>query len=162
MADHPWLLVVNAAAAWFMAGLIWFVQVVHYPLFGRVGAAGESHWKTYELEHQRRTTLVVAPAMLVELAATAAVLWFALGAGAATGDGGAPRPAVASAVWLAWLSAGLLAVAWVSTFFVQVPRHERLGQGFDARVHRQLVVTNWVRTFAWSARAVICALLLRA
>jgi hypothetical protein len=31
------LLLANAAATFFMVGVIWFVQVVHYPLFARVG-----------------------------------------------------------------------------------------------------------------------------
>lgn len=31
------LLLVHAAATWAMVGLVWFVQVVHYPLFAQVG-----------------------------------------------------------------------------------------------------------------------------
>ncbi|MCK6525129.1 hypothetical protein L6R49_27300, partial [Myxococcota bacterium] len=31
------LLLIHAAATWFMVGLIWFVQIVHYPLFSAVG-----------------------------------------------------------------------------------------------------------------------------
>ena len=31
------VLITCAAATWFMAGLHWFVQVVHYPLFADVG-----------------------------------------------------------------------------------------------------------------------------
>ncbi len=34
-----WLLAIHAGCALFMAGLIWFVQVVHYPLFDQVGKA---------------------------------------------------------------------------------------------------------------------------
>ena len=34
------LLLLHAAATLFMTGLIWFVQVVHYPLFARVGEDG--------------------------------------------------------------------------------------------------------------------------
>ena len=33
----PFVLLAHAAATLFMVGLIWFVQVVHYPLFARVG-----------------------------------------------------------------------------------------------------------------------------
>ena len=62
----------HAAATGVMTGLIWFVQVVHYPLLARVGAAS---FVEYERAHVRRTTWVVAPAMLVE-AATAIVLPF--------------------------------------------------------------------------------------
>jgi hypothetical protein len=31
------VLLANLAATFFMVGLIWFVQIVHYPLFGQVG-----------------------------------------------------------------------------------------------------------------------------
>ena len=47
-----------------MFGLIWFVQIVHYPLFVRVGEPG---FRDYAGLHATRTTYVVAPLMLVEL-----------------------------------------------------------------------------------------------
>ena len=31
-------LLLQAAASWFLTGLIWIIQVVHYPLMSRVGA----------------------------------------------------------------------------------------------------------------------------
>lgn len=48
-----------------MVGVIWFVQVVHYPLFVRVGPSGFS---TYSGAHSRLTGYVVGPPMLVEMA----------------------------------------------------------------------------------------------
>ena len=44
------LLVVHLAATAAMCGLIWFVQVVHYPLFAGVGDDG---FTAYEQRHQR-------------------------------------------------------------------------------------------------------------
>jgi hypothetical protein len=52
----------------------------------------------------------------------------------------------------AWIGGGLLAVIWLSTATLQAPAHGRLARGFDARVHRRLVVSNWIRTVAWVAR----------
>ena len=57
------ILLLQAAATLPMVGLIWFVQIVHYPLFGEVG---HDRFADYERNHQNRTTLVVAPLMLVE------------------------------------------------------------------------------------------------
>ena len=57
------LLTTHLFATAAMVGLIWFVQVVHYPLFARVGPDG---FTTYETEHQRRTSWVVGPFMAVE------------------------------------------------------------------------------------------------
>lgn len=124
-----------AAAACGMAGLIWFVQVVHYPLMARVGAGGYSD---YQRAHEARTTLVVAPLMLVELATAAVLAWLLR----ATPE--AP---------LAFTGAALVALVFASTFLVQVPLHTRLGGGFDAGVHRRLVLTNWVRTLLWTGHA---------
>ena len=117
-----------------MVGIIWFVQVVHYPLFSRVGTAGFS---AYSDAHSRLTTYVVGPPMLIE-AATAVILVFV-------------RPAVVP-VYLVWIGLGLLAVVWLSTALLQVPRHTKLGLAFDSAVWTGLVSTNWVRTAAWSLR----------
>ncbi len=132
------LALVHAAATWFMVGLIWFVQVVHYPLFAGVDGP---RWTEYGRRHQARTTLVVGPVMLVELLSAAWLL--ALMPGAIT---------IAGAV--------LLAVVWLSTFLVQVPLHGRLDGGHDATVIRRLVATNWIRTTLWTARGVLALTLL--
>jgi hypothetical protein len=130
---RAWLLVVHAAATLYMTGVIWFVQIVHYPLFSRVGQAGFS---AYEREHVRRTGRVVAGPMLVELASAAAVAWIVGGL-------------------LAWIGMVLVGVIWMSTWLWQVPAHRRLEAGFDAAAHQRLTRTNWVRTAAWTARSVI-------
>ncbi|QDU18516.1 hypothetical protein [Urbifossiella limnaea] len=131
------VVLLHLAATLFLVGLIWFVQVVHYPLMARVGRA---EFVAYEQAHARRTTWVVAPPMLVELGTGIALLWV--------------RPAgVSLAAALAGVA--LLAVVWGSTRFVQVPCHERLSRAFDPGVHRRLVSTNWVRTAAWSLRGIL-------
>ena len=56
--------------------------------------------------------------------------------------------------------AALVAVIWMSTFFLQVAQHNSLRAGFTVRAHRRLVATNWVRTLAWSARGVLALWLL--
>jgi len=129
------LLAVHAAATLFMTGLVWFVQVVHYPLYARVGPGD---FVRYETDHTRRTGWIVAPAMAVEAASAAALLRVA--------------PAGVPPAWTA-LGAALLALIWLSTFLIQVPRHTTLSRGFDRRAHALLVRTNWLRTAAWTARA---------
>ena len=133
----PTLLLVHAAATTFMAGLIWFVQVVHYPLGARVGDAA---FVAYQSAHMARTTWVVGPPMLVE-AATVVLL---LGA----------RPTGVPA-WATWAGAGLLAAIWTSTMFLQVPAHQTLLSGLDPDAVRRLVGGNWVRTVGWTLRAVL-------
>ena len=65
------LLLTQVAATFVMVGVIWFVQIVHYPLMARVSA---SEFAAYEREHQNRTTFVVAPTMLIEAVAATLLL----------------------------------------------------------------------------------------
>lgn len=142
------LFVLQLASTLIMVGVIWFVQVVHYPLFGRVG---EQEFSAYERSHQQRTGIVVIPPMLVELTTAVAMIAYR--------PPGTPR-------WVAVLGLALVAVAWVSTFALQAPTHGRLSPGFEPGLHRFLVATNWIRTVAWTARGGLvcwcCWVMLRA
>ncbi|MEO8027278.1 MAG: hypothetical protein ABI823_12435 [Bryobacteraceae bacterium] len=129
-----WLLT-NLAATLFLTGLVWFVQVVHYPLYANVGAA---EFATYETAHTRLTTYVVVVPMLVELVASGALLFFPpFGA----------RPAVL------WLLAALTGIIWLSTVLIQIPQHDKLVSGFDLSAQQLLVSGNWIRTAAWTLRS---------
>lgn len=125
---------VQVASTLPLVGVIWTVQVVHYPLFAGVGPEG---WAAYEAAHQSRITPVVGPLMLAELVSAA---WLVLDR----------PPEIPAAAVLA--GAALVGLIWASTAFVQVPLHGALGSAFDADAHRRLVATNWVRTAAWTAR----------
>ena len=111
-----------------MVGLIWFVQVVHYPMFSLVGTDAFSQ---YESVHQRLTTYIVAPLMLLELGTAIALV-----------VNRPPEIPVAS-VWIALI---LVGVAWLSTAVLQIPAHSALQSGFDDTIHQRLVSTNWIRT----------------
>ncbi|MBC8100522.1 MAG: hypothetical protein H7Y11_13850 [Armatimonadetes bacterium] len=129
------LLLANAAATLLMTGVIWLIQVVHYPLFDRVGAEA---FRTYEAAHTNLITCVVLPLMLIEL--LTAILLVAQ-----------PIPQVPPLV--IWVGLGLVGVVWLTTAFVQVPLHGQLAAGFDVGAHQALVASNWVRTIAWSLRS---------
>ncbi|MGA0971212.1 MAG: hypothetical protein ACO3U0_07980 [Ilumatobacteraceae bacterium] len=136
---------VHLLAATTMAGLIWFVQVVHYPLFAHVPASASA---AYAERHQRLTARVVGAPMAVE-GVCALWLFFAPPAGV-----GRLLPFVAGLV---------LAVVLGSTVMLQVPRHSRLADSGNAHeiseVVTSLVTTNWVRTIGWSTRAVLAAVM---
>src|ERR671916_164178 len=106
------LMLTHFATTLAMVGLIWFVQVVHYPLFAAVGSA---NFSAYSVAHARRTTWVVAPLMLGEIGTGLLLLVY--------------RPPALPPAGL-WLGLGLLALIWASTAWIQVPRHTILGRGF--------------------------------
>jgi len=135
-------LIANVAATLYMVGLIWMVQIVHYPLLAIVGTERASD---VAREHQRRTGNVVGPPMLIEGLSTLALLVW--------------RPDDVS-WWLPWINGVFLAVALGCTIFLSVPLHDKMAKDPDSNVGHRLVVTNWPRTFAWSARGVLCLVML--
>ena len=136
MTPDVLVLAAQAVASAAMCGLIWFVQIVHYPLFARTDA---THDPGYAAENQRRTAPVVLPPMLVE-AATAAwlVVW--------------PPAAIGRTIAVAGFL--VVAVLWLSTLLVQMPLHARLRrEGHAPATVAALVRSNWLRTVLWTARA---------
>ncbi len=122
----------------FMTGLIWFVQVVHYPLFSQVN---EEKFKQYESLHTTRTGWVVAPIMVLELITTVMLLL--------------NRPGYIRN-YEAWILVILTLGVWGSTFFIQVPLHGQLIDGKDWESIRKLVSSNWIRTVLWTVKGVVC------
>lgn len=140
MLDDPttalWLIHLGATFA--MVGVIWMVQICHYPLFADVG---EDAFQHYHRRHTTTISWIVVPLMLAEVATGALLL-----------------SSAAASVGL-WVSAGLVVVAWATTFLLSVPCHDTLARGFDRGAIRRLVVTNWLRTLAWTARGALVLLL---
>lgn len=129
------LLLTHVVATWWMVAVIWFIQWVHYPLFASVGTEA---FARYESAHVSRVTPLVMIPMIVEL-----------------GTGVALALREPSLPW-AWVGVALIASIWAATFFLSVPAHQALEEGFEAGAHRRLVLTNWLRTIAWTARGGLC------
>jgi hypothetical protein len=136
------LLTVHLLATAAMVGLIWFVQIVHYPLFA---AVGRPEFPEYAQRHQHLTSFVVGPFMAAE---GATALWLAI------------APPVGVSRWLALAALAVLGVVLGSTVLLQVPRHAVLANGYDETRARTLVSTNWIRTVGWTTRGVLAAVML--
>jgi len=131
-----WIVAAHLFATFAMTGIIWFVQIVHYPMLARLP---REDFAKLEREHCDRTGFVVAPPMLVEIFT---LVWLVLC--------GFDSP-------LFLFTAGLLGLVWISTFTLQVPAHRALLRGWSESAHRRLVLTNWIRTTAWTLRSGILA-----
>ena len=131
----------HAASTLMMTGVIWFVQIVHYPL---LRFADSERFTEFSAAYQGRTTWVVLPLMLVELGTA---LYLVI------------RPSEGTRA-LAIAGLVLLGVIWLSTAFLQVPLHRHLESGLSERAIEALVMGNWLRTICWSARSVIALRLL--
>lgn len=127
-----------------MVGMIWTIQVVHYPLFLRVTKA---EFIGYERSHTRRMGALLAIPAVVEVVTAAALVW------------ARPDPIGLTTVLI---SGTLLAVAWIMTASVQAPIHRRLSVGHDPALIARLISTNWWRTALWSLRGLAAAWILSA
>jgi hypothetical protein len=140
------VLFVQIFTAGYLTGLIWIIQVVHYPLMARVPLHA---FVGYEGAHQRLITPLVLLPMLADLV-TAGMLPFT--------SLGQRYPFISYAI------AVLAGVTWASTAFLQVPLHGQLSAATDSQALQtavsRLVATNWVRTFAWSAKFLLVLSLL--
>lgn len=132
-----WILPVHLFCTFALTGLIWLVQLVHYPSFRLVDP---NQFGAFCEFHQFRITLVVGPLMVCEAATAMALI---------RDPHGMIPPA--AAYW----GAALLAVIWGSTALLQVPIHQQLLAGMDDLKVCELVATNWVRTAAWSIRSAL-------
>ena len=119
----------------FMTGLIWFVQIVHYPLFRTIS---QVEFAEYHRRHMSSTGAVVVFPMLIEIVSVAALVLM-------------EPNLLANPLFLGSLI--LLAVVWISTGFLQVPAHRSLRRDGNGRsAIRSLLFGNWFRTIAWSGR----------
>lgn len=131
------LLIVNLVITLFLVGLIWIVQIVHYPLFDGVGS---DNFIAYQKRHQFLITFVVGPTMLIEAFSSLLMIWY---------------PPVGVGPWVVLAGISMVFAIWISTAAIQVPCHTKLLQGFNQAVHRRLVRSNWIRTIAWTARGAL-------
>ena len=127
----------NLVLAAALAGLIWTIQLVHYPLFALVGAA---QWARYGDEHRRRITWLAAPLMFASVGVALVLV---------VQDGSPLRLVNAS------LAVGVFGL----TGAVFAPMHGRLEQAASERAIRVLVRANWLRTIAWTAQVAVAVAL---
>lgn len=128
-------LILNLFSSFFLCGLIWTVQLVHYPAFHGFDKETYHEWMSF---HKSRISLVVVPVMLAELGSSFFLVF-----------GHAPFPNLQLA--------GLIIVLllWLITFFVQVPLHDNISSGYTLSDVNRLVTSNWIRTILWSLKSAI-------
>lgn len=118
----------------FFTGLIWFVQIIHYPLFLHIAP---NNFTNFEQRHTKLTGLLVAPTMVAELIFGIGFWYFS-----------------SPSIWN-HLALVLLFIVWLSTFLIQVPIHQKLSQERNESQIKKLINTNWIRTICWTGRAII-------
>ena len=115
-----------------MTGVIWVIQIVHYPSFHFIE---KELYTAFQKFHMNKISIIVIPVMLAELI-TGIMLLFDK----------------SSKSFFLITSLIILILIWAITgvFFSKV--HSKLIFGYQELVVNQLVVMNWIRTLLWTLR----------
>lgn len=125
--------IAHLAATWFMVGLIWVIQLVHYPLWVHVA---DGQGMVFHQRHARRIGSLVMSVGVLEMMASALMV--------------ALRPGP-----LTLVGALILLLIWMITIFVQIPLHRRFGRAWNPGLIAPLVRGNWPRTILWTMRGAV-------
>ena len=132
------MLIIHLIATSVMVGVIWIIQLVHYPSFHFIE---RNQYTSFQRFHMSRVSYVVIPAMLTELFTLILII--------ISMDQVDP---------IILASALLLIVIWLMTavFFSGV--HQKLTLGYNQTVVEKLVKLNWGRTLLWTLRLLIVSI----
>ena len=132
------MLILHLTATSVMVGVIWVIQLVHYPSFHFVEL---KQYNTFQRFHMSRISYVVIPAMLTELFTLILIII-----------------SMDQIDTLVLASAILLIFIWLMTavFFSGV--HQKLTLGYDQTVVDKLVKLNWGRTLLWTLRLLLISI----
>ena len=127
------LLKVNFISTSVMVGVIWVIQLLHYPSFHFIN---DQKYIEFQHFHMQRISFIVIPVMLIELASALSLAYF-------------------FRFSLTIILLALLLGIWAITFIFFTNMHQKLTNGYDPIIVDKLVKINWSRTALWSLRLAI-------
>lgn len=133
------VVILHIFSTFFLTGLIWVIQLVHYPSFRFIDS---DNFIAFEKFHTSRISFIVMPLMFTELFSGFYLVFNNI----------SPH--------LLKYNFTLVLIIWLSTFFLSVPLHSKLSEGKNIQVISKLTLTNWPRTILWSTRTIVILLLL--
>ena len=116
-----------------MVGIIWVIQLLHYPAFHFIK---ERDYVEFQHFHMQRISFIVVPVMIIELLSGFMLVYYFRSN-------------------LLILCLIILLVIWLITFVFFTKLHQSLLDGYNKTVVDKLVKINWSRTILWSLRLII-------
>ena len=126
------LILFNFFISSFMFGLILTTQIVSYPMFLKA----EENFSVYHMSYVNKISTIAAPLMIIELFLS--LLFIIL-----------LQSYFAISIFL------IMILIFLSTFFIQVPIHEKLKNNYNIYLCNKLINTNWIRVFLWLSKCII-------
>ena len=131
--EYDLLFKINFISTSVMVGVIWVIQLLHYPSFHFIS---EKKYIEFQHFHMQRISFIVIPVMLIESTSALLLAYF----------------------FESNLTIILLALVlgiWAITFIFFTNMHQKLTNGYDPSIVDRLVQINWSRTALWSLRLTI-------
>ena len=116
-----------------MVGIIWVIQLLHYPAFHFIK---QSDYVEFQHFHMKRISFIVVPVMIIEILSGFMLIYYFRSN-------------------LLILCLIILLVIWLITFVFFTKLHQSLLGGYDKIIVKKLVQINWSRTVLWSLRLII-------
>jgi len=129
------MLAIHLVLASIMVGVIWVIQLVHYPSFR---FTDREKYVSFQIFHMRKISFIVMPVMVLEFFSGLLLVLY--------------HSNYESLLRISFI---LLLIIWLVTalFFAQI--HQKLSKGYDETLVRKLVSFNWIRTLLWTIRTII-------
>ena len=125
--------ILHLTTTFMMTGIIWIVQMVHYPAFHFID---KNDYLNFQLFHMRRISFIVMPLMSFELISIILI-------------------SIKDSSFSNFLLLGLTILIWLITFLLNVPLHNKLLNHHESLIISKLIQSNWPRTLCWSLKSVI-------
>ncbi len=134
MLIQLWILKLHIFLSFVLTGVIWIVQLVHYPSFHYIES---TNFREFEKFHIFRTSILLGPLMILELLTGAILL---------TGSSFLPG-------YILWINFIFMTLIWLITLLWSLPLHKKLNKGKDRDLINNLILSNWPRAFLWTGKS---------
>ena len=115
-----------------MVGVIWIMQLVHYPSFNFINI---EDYKSFQEFHMKRISVIVIPAMTIELISGILIFWIYQ----------------TNNIFFN-VSLFCLFFIWFLTAILFSKMHQKVTLGDQISIITKLVNLNWLRTISWTFR----------
>ena len=130
------IILLHAIVTFLLTGLIWVIQLVHYPMFQFLDSQAYSKAMSF---HQQRISIIVVPLMLFELLSGVYL---------------------AHAQWSSLarfhsINIALIVIIWIHTFGLMVPFHKNIPIQPNHELLKKTLCHHWIRTLSWSVKSIL-------